>query len=338
MHVFVGTQITQPADPLRKIRVEELIQQTAHPKTGFHEFILQLRALRSIDPQRYRQQKTRLPYFTCGHFHPPVRKKENFAAIELFVIDLDHLPPDVHQAASLRQQLQADERVLALFTSPGGDGLKILFRLNQPCKDSALFSAFYKTFVAHLGVQYRLSGLIDLRTSDVTRACFISTDPDAYFNPACAPVNLQQYINPLDYSASETTIKEAEKQLQELAAPAPTAPPLTDDVLQAIKHKLNPNFRPPSAKQYYLPPEVDHILPVVTESLRKYGIEVTETAPIHYGRKIKVKAGNHWAEINIFYGKKGYSLVKTPKSGSNAQLADMAWQILYEHLITGQSL
>lgn len=39
------------------------------------------------------------------------------------------------------------------------------------------------------------------------------------------------------------------------------------------------------------------------------------------------------AEINVFYGKRGFSVVKTPKRGSNDGLADISNRVLCELLI-----
>jgi hypothetical protein len=39
-----------------------------------------------------------------------------------------------------------------------------------------------------------------------------------------------------------------------------------------------------------------------------------------------------WCELNLFYGKRGFSIVKTTKSGSHAELADLAANVLRELL------
>jgi hypothetical protein len=60
-------------------------------------------------------------------------------------------------------------------------------------------------------------------------------------------------------------------------------------------------------------------------------MELLQTTPIHYGHQLKIGTGSMWSEINLFYGqKKGYSIVKTTKTGSSSELADLAAQALYE--------
>jgi hypothetical protein len=39
-----------------------------------------------------------------------------------------------------------------------------------------------------------------------------------------------------------------------------------------------------------------------------------------------------WAEINVFYGKKGWSVVKTTKSGSHPDLAELGARAIEEIL------
>ena len=44
-----------------------------------------------MDKNGYSQLKRKLPYFVCGQFNPPFRRKENFAYTENFMLDFDHL-------------------------------------------------------------------------------------------------------------------------------------------------------------------------------------------------------------------------------------------------------
>jgi len=224
------------------------------------------------------------------------------------------------------------------FVSPGGDGLKLMFRLEEPCFDPGLYSLFYKAFVQHFAREHQLEPVIDLRTHDVTRACFLSVDPGAWFHPEARPVVLGQYFDPSAPDA-EREIHRAQKKLEEEAVvPAPeTKEPLSDEVLVAIKQKLNPNYRPRKKKQAYVPPELEKVMPRIEERFAELGITLQEPEPIHYGKKLRVQAGEHWAEVNVFFGKRGFSVVKTTKSGSKAELATLTQQAL-EELLVSESL
>ncbi len=330
-----GKNITTPADQLFPLSVEQLHRALVKPRQAFADQMAQLRAVKSIDEKRYRELKKKLPYLVCGKFHPPVRRKENFASISCFILDMDHLSDAGRPLEEVRRQVQEDERVLLSFASPGADGLKLLFRLGKPCTDAALFSAFYKLFARSFAEQYDLMQVMDFRTSDVTRACFLSVDENAWFNPDAKPVILETLVNPSDYRQTEKALKEADKEIKEATTrqePVAANPP--DEVLTRIRQRLNPNARQPRQKQYHVPEEVDNALAKLREQLARFEMEIVETGPINYGRKVKVKAGNYWAEINIFYGKRGFSVVKTTKSGSNAELAELAAEVI-EGILTG---
>ena len=87
------------------------------------------------------------------------------------------------------------DRVVLSFLSPSEDGLKVFFKLKERCYDSGLYSLFYKAFLLEFSKQYVLHQVIDTRTSDVTRACFVSVDPDAYYNPDAVQVDIRAFID-----------------------------------------------------------------------------------------------------------------------------------------------
>ncbi len=327
MFVFVGRNITQPNDPLIKMSIEELIRRIQNPKMDFQNSIKQLRIANTIDSNKYKELKKALPYFTCGVFHPLVRKKENFASISNYVIDIDHLSQNDVNIDVLIDQLKQDVNVFAYFVSPGGDGLKVIFHLKEKCTDSTLFSAFYKVFSMKFAQKYNLQKVVDLKTSDVSRACFISWDENASINTSAVEVDMNSYLSHHDFEISELEIKEAvqfaKEQQSEEKKPNQE---IGEDILEKIKQKLNPSFKIKKEKNVYVPSEIEEFLPMIEKQLNKMDILLIETSALNYGKKLKVKAGHFWAEINLFYGKKGYSIVKTPKNGSNEKLADLASQ------------
>lgn len=328
-----GKSITTPGDPLQALPVERLYHGIRRPKQEFRDRVQQLRMVKSLDEKKYRDLKKQLPYFVCGRFHPAVRRKENFASIEYFMLDLDHLEAARLDRPALLNRLREEaEEVVMGFSSPGADGLKLMFRLSEPCRDAALFSAFYKVFARRFAEQRGLMEAMDFQTSDVTRACFISVDDDAFFNPLARPVVMEHFIRDLDYGKAAGDIREAERIIREQKkSDAPSAGP-DADVLLRIKQKLNPGYRAPRQKEYYVPPEVDGVLAELNEKLAAFEMQITETGPISYGRKLKIQAEQYWAEINIFYGKQGFRVVQTTRSGSNASLAELAARVISEIL------
>jgi hypothetical protein len=335
MFVYVGRNITQSNDPLIKMSIVELMRRIQNPKIDFQNSIKQLRIANTIDSNKYKELKKSLPYFTCGVFHPLFRKKENFASISNFVLDLDHLSQNEVNIDVLIDQLKRDMNVLAYFVSPGGDGLKVLFHLKNNCTDAILFSAFYKVFTMKFAQKYNLQKVVDLKTSDVSRACFISWDEGAIINTESNDVDMNEYLSDRDFEVSELVIKEAVQFAKDIKSEENKPnQDISDDILEKIKQKLNPTFKLKNEKDVYVPSEIEELLPIIEKHLNAIDIILVETYPINYGKKIKVKAGIFWAEINLFYGKKGYSIVKTPKNGSNEKLADLAFQSISQIIYT----
>jgi hypothetical protein len=326
-----GKQVTQLNDPMQKLNVDQLFRALTNPKPSIRDSIQQLRILQTIDTKKYSLKKRTLPYITCGIFNPPFRRTENFASIEVFILDIDHLSEKAMNTDQLKEKLKHDNRILLMFVSPGGDGLKIMFQLSEKCFDHGKYSMFYKVFARAFSQQYDLGQVIDSRTSDVTRACFISLDEDAYYNQECEKVKMDAFIDFNDPFQVLEVEEIAKEETTTLANP-PSEKELGDDVLQIIKQKLNPNIKTVKPKNLNVPDELNDIMPKIESHLAGYEIKIHDTKSINYGKQIKCTAGNHFAVINIFYGKNGYKVVATNKSGSNADLADLSRKALCEIL------
>ncbi len=92
----------------------------------------------------------------------------------LIVLDLDHLGNDLR---ACQQCATETAFTRACFTSPSGQGLKIIVATDNPQAEHQ--SAFAKVLTHYeelLGVKVDPSG------KDITRLCFMSYDPEAYYN------------------------------------------------------------------------------------------------------------------------------------------------------------
>ncbi len=120
--------------------------------------------------------KKTLPGVTfSARFHGQRGKDAPATRSGLICADLDKLGEDL---AHVRAAIQADPRTLALFVSPGGNGLKAVFRcdLSRP--------HYPDTFHAARAHVLALTGReIDPKCKDVSRLCFVSHDPEAYLAP-----------------------------------------------------------------------------------------------------------------------------------------------------------
>lgn len=334
--LYLGKQITSSADVLQPITEEELLGMLQQPQSEICSMIEQLRIVRSVDEKQYSVLKRQLPYIVCGTFNPSIRRTENFAYIDKFFVDLDHLSVYGQDACSIRMRLLTDNRVLLCFVSPSQDGLKLLFRLKERCYDAGLFSLFYKAFVHKLTVQYDLEQLVDTRTSDVTRACFLSWDKDAHYNPLADAVDINDFIN----TRSPQTLFE-QKRAQDKAAQqtetkqeslSQTADP--DSVAVArIKEILSLQRAKTVEKSVYVPEEVSDIMDKLTEYLTSLDVQVDAILPIQYGQKIRCTLEGKHGECNIFYGKRGFSVVISPRGGTDSAFNGMLAELIKGFLI-----
>lgn len=333
---MAGTSITKVNDRLHKVDERYLYSKLRNPKPEIQALIRHLRIIAQISPHSYSVQKKTLPYIVCGIFNPPYRKKDNFAYTDCFILDIDHLSSKGLQLQEVRKTIQSDDRVSMIFTSPGGDGLKILFHLQDRCTDSNLFSLFYKAFAIQFSRLYDIEQVIDQKTSDVSRACFISVDPDVYYNPHSQLINIHQYIDtstPLQFSDTRHLIHQEVKELGKLdPQPSAISPEPDDMVMQAIKEKLKLSKPKKEKSPVYVPEVLEELIDDLQRYIQEMGLEITEIVNIHYGKKIRLKLRNKYAEVNLFHGKRGFSVVISPRTGTDSELNEIAAQLITAYL------
>lgn len=328
--ITYGISLTQLNDPLQKIELDKVVKKIKNPSPEFVARIAQLRRIKELNAKQYSQLKTGLPYFCCGIFNPPYRKKENFASITAFTLDFDHFAGSDLEKDDVFKKLTADQHLRLLFTTPGGDGLKALFELKEPCSDMGKYTHFYKTLARQFVEKYQLEKVIDWVTHDATRATFFSADKEAWDNPIALPVAMTDFISEepgSDFMQLEKAFdKAARDNKPEGESISDHAPDM--HTLQHIKQKLNPQYRPKKEKQIYVPPALTEALPLIEEALSAEGIKIAGIVSINYGKQIKVSFNKYWAELNVFYGSRGFSIVRTTKTGSHAELGELAYQIV----------
>ena len=324
--ISVGTSIQQKDDKLQKVGVDYIYNSLRNPKPWIEAMLRQLQVVREVDAKQYSSLKRQLPYLVCAMFNPPVRRTENFAFTEYFIVDIDHIGEKGLGMQSLRENLQKDSRVMLLFASPSHDGLKVLFRLTERCYDSGLYSTFYKAFLHKFSMQYHLEQVVDTKTSDVTRACFVSIDKDAYYNPFADTVTLTDYVdtsNPLEALALSSKLeKQAAEAQKEVAKEEPREKDPDADIMNLIKQQLKEKRATMQKEEIpvYVPEQLDELMSGLVQFIDDHDITLVEVKNIQYAKKMSFKLGLKRAEINLFYGKHGFKVVQSPKSGTSAEL------------------
>ncbi|MCH7411430.1 CRISPR-associated primase-polymerase type B [Belliella sp. DSM 111904] len=326
--IRLGKHVTQAADQLIDISIEKFYKALINSNGEVASLQLKLQAIRAMDPAQYRRLKTTLPYVVCAQFHPKVRRKENFLFADRFLIDIDHIAENDLDIAALREMLKKDNRVELMFGSPSGDGLKVLFKIDPKITDSAYYVLFYKAFCIQFNHEYQLGAALDLKTHDVSRCCFVSFDPEAYYNPEAIPLHPEAFVQKdsfFEMEQIEKKAKEIEKQHTEVkrgtvnVEKVNSGQDLPSEVLAFIKEKTGQKSRKPKEKQYEQPDELNWVMDSLQSFLAEINAEIEHVRPIAYGRQVKVRSGHIWAEVNVFFGKRGVSIVGTTKTGSHKE-------------------
>jgi len=134
--------------------------------------------LRDIkDPKQARQYKaSTFDYCTFSGMFTTRNDKAMINHSGLLCVDFDHL----QSVDLLRNQLLQDEyfETQLLFVSPSGDGLKWIISIDtKQTTHSNYFAAVANYIQQTYGVEVDKSG------RDISRACFLPCDPQAYINP-----------------------------------------------------------------------------------------------------------------------------------------------------------
>jgi VirE N-terminal domain len=142
-----------------------------------------------------KDKKVKVKTFDYVTFHGTFRTRADNALVELsglFVADLDHLP----DIAATREELINDKEFQPtfIFTSPGGDGLKVVYKISDEGVNlnakSRRMGRVRDTLDAHYKTNYAVKVTPDHSGSDISRACFLCYDPEAYYNPDAEVIEL----------------------------------------------------------------------------------------------------------------------------------------------------
>lgn len=171
--------------------------------------------------------KGSLPIICTGRFadrptpgHKTNRTNDNFIGAQALIVDIDHLcpedeaslPTDPDAIAELKGDL-ADEhngkwisaRVHAAWRSPSGDGLKLLFIIDQEVLGADAFKALALHVIHKIYEEYG-GTRADLSCTDAARATFVSFDPLMYRNDNAIPI---EYSELKDELSKEDDIDES---------------------------------------------------------------------------------------------------------------------------------
>ncbi|MBZ5857566.1 BT4734/BF3469 family protein [Flavihumibacter profundi] len=312
--LYKGIDIHQShKEILQPISINEIASQIKLGDAGLKELCAQLATILRMDKSAYIRHKTRLPYVCCGTFDGNIRNG--------------------------RPAIIADNQVALAFISPSRKGFKVLFMLDSPITLMEDYRQFFRNYALHFSEKNGLGNYIDQKTCDATRVSFLSYDPECYMNSSVDPVQWQLFLPQLHAEAlsgqnggpgKEVLQGNGEKaQFKEKSNPSKELPA---EVYKAVVERLNPKAHRKTPKQVFVPEILEQLAVQVQAAIILKGFQLKDIKDINYGKKIVIASGFLWAEVNIFYGKRGFTVIRSPKANSDQKLGEqlefLIWEVL----------
>lgn len=116
-----------------------------------------------------------LPYVIFGGTFKERKDAELIKASDLICVDIDN----VLNIAALKKKLNKSNLPIFFFVSPRGNGLKVVFACNKKYSFKENYVAYSSYLIQNLGV---LENQIDKSCSNISRACILCNDSDAFFD------------------------------------------------------------------------------------------------------------------------------------------------------------
>jgi Protein of unknown function (DUF3987)/VirE N-terminal domain len=164
--------------------------------------------LRSITDKKENQ------HYKCQNFHyvtfsgifNPRKDSGLIKHSNLICIDIDGLGTNLN---TVKEIINNDiAHTIMTFTSPNGDGLKIIYPIDIDIHSQ---EEWYGAYTNHISKLCNIStSIIDSSCSNVSRACFICYDPDVFINPkirtsaGVQPISVIQENPQISYESYET--------------------------------------------------------------------------------------------------------------------------------------
>jgi len=134
-----------------------------------------LRTLKENDARKYKSMRFDYVTFSGTFAQRGIEGLKEHTG--LICLDFDHLGSDINE---IKTRLINDSQLppALLFVSPRGNGLKLILPIDlEEATHNVWFNALSNYYKANHQLETDKSG------SDVSRACFLAWDPDAYINP-----------------------------------------------------------------------------------------------------------------------------------------------------------
>lgn len=210
---FLKQKITLYKNVFDKIGTETTVQEALGQIQQASAILkLQIKNVRSEkDKDKKGKLKQELPAVTFSGNFSNRAKDKLISYSHIYCVDIDKL--DLPKLLDLKTQIQESERILAMFVSPSGNGLKILIPTETKEDDhEAIFPMLKHWFKDLYDVE------IDEACKDVSRLCFLSDDDTIYINPKAIPINKSWITTQEMPTQTANDIQDIDSRLNEVRA------------------------------------------------------------------------------------------------------------------------
>lgn len=141
----------------------------------WQDAVLKIRTIK--DYEQRKTEKKKMPYVTISGYFGKERKANELSKHSGFIgMDVDDISTELE---GMRTLLAADPYVYSIFTSISGTGLCVIFKI-----DGEKHKEAFEGLADYLIKNYQI--IVDPSGKDVSRARFVSYDPDLYINSHAA--------------------------------------------------------------------------------------------------------------------------------------------------------
>lgn len=164
--------------------------------------------IRSLEPGKEKDElKKKLPGITWSGFFDTTRAKNKLTDHSgLICIDIDKLHED--EFDQVRESLEIDRHTYCVFTSPSGNGLKVLFVVEpEQILNNDQHLQAYLYIQNYLKITHDIE--VDESGKDSSRLCFFSSDNSIYVNETCQYFTLEECE---DFAESSKVVVDAPKK------------------------------------------------------------------------------------------------------------------------------
>ena len=168
----------------------DIIDQIRSGSNGLKQKIETLNNLYVTDTtknkKKYRELKDTLPVFMASGVFKGSKSVESLQHHSGYIIlDFDHL----EDAQEFLKQVSKDPHTHVAFLSPSGNGVKVICKVSPiPTTPAEHTQGAWKAVAKHYEKYGIASEGVDGSGKNVNRLCYLSYDPDIYYNPNSEPL------------------------------------------------------------------------------------------------------------------------------------------------------